>query len=310
MSSRNLCRQYAFMSHILYISNVTFIQHIPQDLQNALETMQPGYYSRDNATAWIQPHIFLPWLSKTMMGRVASQQDPPIARSMRTTTPQTRPTPSLHSRASSALSQTSSAYSQALSASSWSTPTHNTARKAQKGKSRQIDSLSPLVFDRSQQSKKRAIVVGSDDALLEISSDDDVELPRYILAPLKKRKLAVGQEHSKLTEIKIKQEIIKPKIKQEVSETKIKQEVGKTKIKQEVIEIDDSDTNDPNISVTRELKVHNLRTVTTPLKYWDVPRPGKSFATVLDVSAKPEGSYLDKKGDILSIAQIFRAYVC
>lgn len=200
--------------------------------------MQPGYYSRDNAAAWIQPHIFLPWLSKTMMGRVASQQDPPIARSTRTTTPQTRATPSSLSHASSALSQTSSAYSQALSASSWSTPTHNTAHKAQKGKSRQIDSvkpfsLSPLVFDQSQQSKKRAGVVDSNDALLEISSDDDVALPRYVLAPLKKRRLEVGQEDSELMETKIKQEVIEPKIKQEVDETKIKQEV---------IEIDDSDT--------------------------------------------------------------------
>jgi hypothetical protein len=151
--------------------------------------------------------------------------------------------------------------------------------------------------------------VDSDDDLVEISSDSDVEVPRHVIVPLKKRKLGLAWD-SKATGT-IKQEVVKSKIKQEVGTPKIKQEVSKTNIQQEVIEIDDSYTNnnDTPIFVTREVKVDELRIATTPPKYWEVPRPGKSFATVLDVSRKPEGSYVNKKGEILSIAQIFRAYV-
>lgn len=121
----------------------------------------------------------------------------------------------------------------------------------------------------------------SDNEPLEISSDDeDISLPTKIPTPLqkKKQKLEDGPD------------VNKPMV--------------DAKVKMEIVDVDV-----PCVSVTRELKVDELRTITAPPKYWDVPRPGKSFATVLDLSAKPEGSYVDKKGDILSIAQIFRAYV-
>ena len=109
----------------------------------------------------------------------------------------------------------------------------------------------------------------SDDDLAEISSDNDVAVPRHVIVPLKKWKLGLAWD-SKATGI-IKQEVVKSKIKQEVGTPKIKQEVSETNIQQEVIEIDDSDTNDPHISVTCELKVDELWMVATPLTYWDVP---------------------------------------
>ena len=170
-------------------SNALFVQHVPQDLQDAVEAIQPGYYSRNNAAAWIQPNVFLPWLSNMMMGQVALQRGTQITSStytMAATTPglpPTRPTPILHSRASPALSQTSSVYSLASSTSSWSTPTHSTA---QMGKWQQIDPITPLVLDWPQESKKRSIFMDSDDDPVEISLDNDVAVPRYVLTPLKK----------------------------------------------------------------------------------------------------------------------------
>ena len=215
-------------------SNTLFVKHVPQDLQDAVEAIQPGYYSCDNAAAWIQPNVFLPWLSNTMMGRVALQRDNQTA--MIPELPPTRPTAVSRSRTLSALSWTSSAYFLASLAPSWSTPTPNAS---QKGKSQEIDPVMPLVFNMPQKSKKRAVLVDSDDDLVEISSDDDVAVPRYVLTPFKKRK------------------IVQPEI---------KQEPGEIKIRQEVIEIYDSDTNDTQISVTRcsNVNVPIVRTYVRP----------------------------------------------
>ena len=87
-------------------------------------------------------------------------------------------------------------------------------KAAQKGKSQAIHPILPLLFNTPQQSNKCALSVYSDDVPLEISSDDKVALPEFVLAPLKKRKLGLGWD-SKAT-VTIKQEVVEPKIKQDV----------------------------------------------------------------------------------------------
>lgn len=79
--------------------------------------MQPGYYSRENAAAWIQPAIFLPWIAPRAMSQLAAANKP-----------QTPITPSTQSISHARLTQQTRQSEGSVTPNRMLTPIHSSNR--------------------------------------------------------------------------------------------------------------------------------------------------------------------------------------
>ncbi|KAH9928873.1 uncharacterized protein B0H18DRAFT_1117695 [Fomitopsis serialis] len=139
----------------------------------------------------------------------------------------------------------------------------------------------------------------------DLDSDASHQLPNRHATPRKAHVIAKGKRKLKevieIEDSDLDDDVDKPK-------PSLPRPRGKKKPKRGDRKLENEESDEPEIVITRERSVRELKILTDVPRCWEVPEPGESFAFLLDLRAEHlRNRWKDTDGELMSMAAVIKA---